>query len=286
VPDLAFTNTYNLGRNADIKYILNEAPQGQQFRLAKSTMKTFSFNLDANDTPLMYDIDGNNTLDLLVGKSYGNLEYYTNVGTNISPNFQLVNNELGGLPLEPFDRVLTLSITDFNGDGKADLVAGDRNGQLKMYPSIRNQLNKTFEPVKDIILNPGTDTYMAAKLSGYIFPATGDLDGDSKPDLVIGTQAGGLIILKNLTENGGNQLVDPEAEIIYPNPIERYLYFRADATTRVDVFSVLGQLLISYSNILPSNKASIDLKNLPQGTYLVKISNSEVSTVKKIVVIR
>jgi hypothetical protein len=238
---------------------------------------------DANDTPLLYDLDGDNKLDALVGKFYGNIEYYLNTGTNANPVFNLRNEFLGGLPVDPFDRNVSLTIADLNFDGKADLITGDRNGKLKIYADVISQLTQTLNPDTSIVWNPIANEYIAAKLDGFIFPAAADLNNDKLPELLVGTQAGGIILLKNTSEAGNPNPEPDDSGLLGPNPVDTYLYLNLLFDSEVSVYSVLGQLL-EQQKVTANQKTPLDFRNFPAGVYLLKISSPEVSIVKKIVV--
>ncbi|QHT66320.1 T9SS type A sorting domain-containing protein [Rhodocytophaga rosea] len=284
VPDLVFANTYNNGRNTDLKYILNAAPQNSAFQFSLNNIQTLPLTFDANDTPLLYDLDGDNILDALVGKFYGNIEYYLNTGTNTNPVYNLRNEFLGGLPVDPFDRNVSLTMADLDFDGKADLISGDRNGKIKVYADVLNQLAQSLNPDTSIIWNPIANNYIAAKLDGFIFPAAADLNNDKLPELLVGTQAGGIIMLKNTSEAGNPDPEPTESGLLGPNPVDTYLYLNLLFDSEVNVYSVLGQSLIDKRKIMANQKTPLDFRNFPAGIYLIKISSPEVSTVKKIVV--
>ena len=206
-----------------------------------------------------------------------------NSGTNTVPVYTLQNDAVGGLPVEDFDRNLTIAIADFNQDGKADLITGDRKGKLKIYTDIIKQLNLTFRADTSIIWNELTNTYTTPKLSGFIFPTTADLDNDLLPDLLVGTQAGGIIILKNTlkVDNPGGE--PTEAGFLYPNPTNRYVYLNLSTDSEIILFSMLGQQLTVKQHVPANREIPIDLKNLPAGVYLLRIYSGEVSVTKKIV---
>jgi hypothetical protein len=106
VPDLLFASTSNSGRNASLKYILNQAPRQEAFVFSVSAVQTWPLAFSPNDTPLLYDLDGDNDLDALVGKFNGGLEYYKNTGSANAPVYVLENAALGRLPADPFAGIL------------------------------------------------------------------------------------------------------------------------------------------------------------------------------------
>jgi hypothetical protein len=282
--DLVFSSAS--GRNATLQYMLNQAPRGELFAFSLSNLQTWPLNFSPNDTPILYDLDGDKDLDALVGKSGGNLEYYINTGSNASPVYMLENADLGGLPADPFARSLAVVVADLDNDGKPDLITGDRKGVLKGYSDFTSRLNGLFTPDPDFIWDNSENKLSAPQLNGILFPAAADLNGDNLPELIIGTQAGGVILLNNTSEGGRPGPGPDETGSIFPNPTNRYLYLNLPSESDVAIYSVVGQQLLTRRSVPANREVSIDLHHLPAGVYLVKIVAGEVRTVKRIVVYR
>ncbi len=286
VPDLVLATTSNSGRNASLKYILNQAPRGETFTFAIDAIQTWPLNFLPNETPFLYDVDGDKDLDALVGKFNGNLEYYRNTGSNSSPVYTLEKANVGGLPADPFARYLTISVADLENDGKPDLITGDRKGVLKVYADFTSQLDNTFTPDTDIIWDDLKKELSAPQLNGILFPVAADLNGDNLPELIVGTQAGGIVLLTNTSDSGNPGSGSGETGSIYPNPTNRYIYLNLPAQSDIAVYSLIGQQLIIRKAVPANKEVAIDLHHLPAGVYLVKIFSGEGQTVRRIVVYR
>ncbi|MHC4179009.1 MAG: FG-GAP repeat domain-containing protein, partial [Planctomycetota bacterium] len=92
-----------------------------------------------NSGPIVVDWDGDGLADLLVGMGDGSAHWYRNTGTAEKPEFtygaELVEKSGFGFRFE--DRKpgmwgvrVKLCATDFNGDGRIDLLLGDRSGSV------------------------------------------------------------------------------------------------------------------------------------------------------------
>lgn len=90
----------------------------------------------------------------------------------------------------------------------------------------------------------------------------------------------------NLGSHTINTLSTPNIKLndveVYPNPVKNNIvYFNSGTPLDVKVYDILGKLVIAKS-ILPNN-AHIDISNINNGIYLVKISNSNQSITKKLI---
>ncbi|WP_174826004.1 FG-GAP-like repeat-containing protein, partial [Reyranella soli] len=95
---------------------------------------------------------------------------------------------------------LPLAAVDVNGDGKLDLIIGD-NGGSNAVSVLINTGNGTFNPRSD---------YMAFTDGGGVLAlAVQDLNGDGRPDIVVGNQQGGTNELSVLLNNGNGTFAAP-----------------------------------------------------------------------------
>ena len=87
-----------------------------------------------------------------------------------------------------------------------------------------------------------------------------------------------IIVEQSLSTPINNQ----KAFTVYPNPVKDVLNVSfTDTITQVRVFNVLGQNVLDAP--FNSNNASVNLTGLPAGTYLVKVTTTNVSKTIKII---
>lgn len=133
----------------------------------------------SNSAPTLADIDGDGDLDLVIGEASGQLNLYRNVGTRTEPKFELVTDELPGMDV---GRRSTPTFHDFDGDGKPDLLIGSEDGALHRWLNHTTGGEMRFE----------RDTAFVMLGDNLSSPTVGDLDGDGRLELILGTMSGGL----------------------------------------------------------------------------------------------
>jgi len=67
---------------------------------------------------------------------------------------------------------------------------------------------------------------------------------------------------------------------IYPNPTSCSLYIVNAENSLVNIYNILGEIV--YSTFLKENKTSLDISNLHNGTYIVKIQTEDNIIIKEI----
>ena len=134
------------------------------------------------------DLNGDGTLDLLLANKIDPKRGETSVV------YRLSNEGTATAPVYRRDGALDLpaayhyspALGDLTGDGAADLLLGTWKGRIAYH---RNQGDGTFEPVDEALLEVSGES--------HIVPALGDLTGNGRPDLVVGTGGGTLQFYRN-----------------------------------------------------------------------------------------
>lgn len=156
--------------------------------------------------PVMYDWNGNGLQDLFIA-NYGNrdsswyengflyssftssIALYENIGTSISPAFKLVTEDFANISSLGLLAVFP-AFADLDGDGDADMVLGNRAGNLLYF----NNTAGSGNPMNMVLVD---STWNNIDVGDYSTPVFFDLTKNGLPDLVIGQRMGYLSYYEN-----------------------------------------------------------------------------------------
>ena len=133
--------------------------------------------------PALGDLTGDGVPDLVVGTGSGTLRFYRNTGSASSPSF---THDADALAEVDVGARAAPEVRDLDGDGVRDLLVGAEDG---LY-LIHNQGTASDPSFGD------TTRVKRAGVPRLATPAVGDLDGDGRPDLVMGSERGGLVLMQ------------------------------------------------------------------------------------------
>lgn len=277
--DLVLTGT---GTGAvEMRTIINAASKGAavRFALTSAVSWTIPNTIQIGERPNVIDVDRDGLPDLLVGKNNGTISYFRNAGSVAAPSFQLRNQQYGGFAADVFqDRGRSLAIADLNGSQKRQVVSASTNGQVRIY-ALPDQPDQPLVLLDSLAGLPAPGTGLVAALA--------DLDGDQLPDLMLGSRGGGLRYLKNTSKKIIITALEPEptSPWAFPNPTDRYLTIRPPHPGQVELISTSGQSMLPAQAVKAGTETTLDIGQLPDGTYLLRLTaDNHPALVQKVVV--
>ncbi len=303
--DLAY-GAWDRGTNV-LYYILNTAAAGQPavFNTASAvsfkaqgpatTVRPVTYPPTAGvlpysheDMPCFTDVDNDGYVDLLIGTNEVrepgmSLRYFRNRARGpLDSAFVLVDNDFGRIReatgLRPYN--LSPTVADFDGDGRPDLLTADATGLLRLFSNYRAQIGGLFSERTDLLYNPLSGQYAPTRLGLDIYShlglAAADLNGDGAPELLVGTEAGGLLSygMRNRVATAAHSAAAQALALsIYPNPATAAATVETAAPTRLLLLDLTGRVVRAAGTAQRTHK--LDLNGLAAGVYLVRAEGAD-----------
>jgi hypothetical protein len=135
-----------------------------------------------NAAPLLYDLDQDGDLDLIVGSQTGKIYFYSNQGTTEETNFVPDANGFSNLWIGQNSKP---AAADLDGDGLLDLLVGSFNGRLTYIHNESSHFSIARRDYQKIDVDLGSTPFFA------------DLNNSDQLDLIIGSDSGKILFLRN-----------------------------------------------------------------------------------------
>jgi hypothetical protein len=173
---------------------------------------TRKINISTYPVPYMADGTGDNVPDMIVApmdatsdtpshKTY----LYRNTGTAPGNHFSLVTDNFIQETMLDDGEHAAPAFVDFNKDGLMDLVIATRANLSGGYNYDHLELFQNIGTAKKAVYKKVDDDFASMKRYklAYLAPTFADLDGDGRPDMLLGRADGKTMYFKNMADSGG-----------------------------------------------------------------------------------
>ncbi|WP_138485424.1 T9SS type A sorting domain-containing protein [Dyadobacter bucti] len=279
--DLGFSSVSSGSLKPEFRYIPNRGRTAMALlNIQDAILLAMPIDLQIGDVPFFYDGDGDGDLDLLIGKIQGNIIYYINTGSRSRFEFKLQTDSFAGVALNFQGRLTQVSVADFDLDGRADLMTADYTGTIRIFHSA--PWGQWTQRESLLIENNGLAT--TPFYGNYLFANTGDYNGDRKPDIAIGTNAGGVILLNNILPVNSLPGIGEHQVIVFPNPGSQFIKVVSSENSLLKIVNVKGIVMAENIAVMANIEKEISSSFWPSGLYLLEFVGETGSVTKKIVV--
>ncbi len=149
-----------------------------------------------NYSPSVGDLDGDGKPDLVLGTWSDQVLWYRNTGTRESPSWVLADSALITLSR---GTNATPTLGDVDGDGLLDLVVGRALGIVSYYRNVGTRTAPRFDLVEERLAD--------IKMGRRSMPTLVDMNGDGRPDLLVGSEEGEVQLWLNQSAADGVRFV-------------------------------------------------------------------------------
>lgn len=274
-------------RNGSLSFYRNVAPAGAMadFQLVADTFMGQFFGVQPS--PYLFDVDGDNALDLLVGQKNGNIQLYINQGDSTNPIYTLsATDTLGGIfnYYPGYESNAMPFISKVNGGTNNVLIVADGGGYLRYFDGLDNNLLGLYTQIDSMRVS-----------NSYIGVTGADLTGNDSIELIVGERPGGIMFL-NLSEEGYNyspyprdtcgipiDTVDNIKEVknesffeVFPNPNEGTFNIKLDALTsgmaNISIYDLSGKSVYQQTTSTQSGEVvTINRSGIQAGVYILEM---------------
>ncbi len=156
---------------------------------APAFQKVGEFELQGayHNAPAFGDLDADGDLDMMLGTWRDQVRFLRNTGSATDAQFTLVDSAFVEITR---GSNATPALGDLDGDGDLDLMIGESSGTINYYDNVGSPQSPAFELV--------SDEYGGFDIGRRSFPKLVDIDGDSDLDLIVGTEADGIVFFRNV----------------------------------------------------------------------------------------
>lgn len=216
------------------------------------------------------DIDNDGDFDVFAKERvYGTkgLMYFENIGSASSPSFATGVSNPFNIDLNSINIPGGPDLGDLDNDGDLDIMLGDYYGAFFYFENTGTVNSPNFSA-------PTSNPFGLTTTGGHSSPFIVDIDGDGDLDVFSGSTNGIIKFYENTSSGGATDIseLSKKAINIYPNPNKGIftIDILGESSFSFEIIDLLGRSVI-LSGIGLNSSQSVDVSQLPAGTYTVKL---------------
>lgn len=263
-----------------LNFFKNTGTTQANFAASPTTAQYFGIDVGQYAAPFIYDVNGDQLNDLVVGKRDGKISYFWNFGTQNAPQFSpdSVNTFFGNVKVNRYGYVDGFATPIITKDSANNLLLYSGSERGSIYKYLINPANLRSGAFQLIDSN-----YLGFPVGVESALTMGDLNNDGKLEYIIGNARGGLMMYSDSLWDTStlplavNDINTDEARMfLYPNPATNYVTCEVTGMDlnkpAVEVYGLLGQKE-TVPVTLNGNKLGINTETLSAGMYFIRVSN-------------
>ena len=234
------------------------------FQLIDDNFMNYQFTYSA---PLLFDIDCDGTMDLVVGNATARLSYFHGTETGL----QFVTDDFGQVDVhDASTSYFGYSVPFAFRDGNETMLAvGSEQGKLFLFNHLDENLNGAFTDISDqwnrYVQN--FDNRFGMRSSA----ALADLNADGRLEMAVGNFAGGLQLFNaDISVSQDVSEYSHETISVFPNPAksEIRIALPSENFDEIKVFDLFGCCIKKLTSTL-----RVDVSDLKLGVYFLEVSS-------------
>ncbi len=270
-----------------LHYFRNTAAAGDSMQLVLAEAEYKNIDIGNFAKPEIFDVNGDNLPDLIVGRDRGNLQYFENSGTTTNPNFSPIatNANFGEVNVKPnlFYGESTPRVVYLAYNSQPYLMVGNVLGNIAVFElDATKRYNGSFTRVDSVFSGIDVGEY------GHL--ALADIDNDGLLEMVVGSSKGGLNFFQDtgvvgLAEVNGASNLTINA---YPNPAAgnwniELNNLTANVAVQVDIYDVLGKMVYQSTVTPQGTKDVLPLAlSVNGGVYFCRVQQGKSNVVLRL----
>ena len=236
-------------QNGKILYLNNQAGANMPYDFLIASAEFENIDVGNYAAPVLFDVNGDASIDLTVGEQNGSLFYYENQN-NFGYDYSIEVENFGGVSTQNYSNGIFFGYSTpyfFKENEKTHLLVGGESGSTQGYMNISEEISST--------LQLDFSDFHNTKDGGYSKPLMGDLNSDGNPELIIGNQCGGLALYMGMEPEKTKKIVSTrKIEYILS---ENTLHINSLPIQKMELRDINGKLISQSSGnqiFIPESK--------------------------------